>query len=330
MLNKIWEGKHFFIWVLVGSPHQVVAKAISCGISGLLVKAWDGREYWPQIEEIAPIARDAGLTMGAWGYSYGMNIPGEVDAMRRAVEVGGADWLIIDAEHEYERHPARYRVQWLGEKVVDLKVPVALTSFGLPLYHTNFPWEDFAGFCQVVMPQIYWREFRKDPVDALEESLITLRRFGFRKIVPVGQAYGGVTVEEITRFVNACEEAGVPGVAFWEWFQAGEEVFQVLAEMGRRDTVSDWAKDSWDKAVAKGAFDGTNPKGTVTREMLAVVLDRLGLLDWPDIPQEAVDELVGELIVEKHPARARVTWGEFATVLKRVLAKAGVKWGKGA
>lgn len=43
--------------------------------------------------------------------------------------------------------------------------------------------------------------------------------------------------------------------------------------------VSDWAIESWNKAVDKGILDGTSPKGNVTREMLAVVLDRLGLLD---------------------------------------------------
>lgn len=41
---------------------------------------------------------------------------------------------------------------------------------------------------------------------------------------------------------------------------------------------SDWAKDSWEKAIRLGVFDGTDPQGAVTREMLAVVLDRRGLL----------------------------------------------------
>lgn len=42
--------------------------------------------------------------------------------------------------------------------------------------------------------------------------------------------------------------------------------------------VDDWAKESWDKAVNAGIFDGTNPKDAMTREMLAVVLDRLNLI----------------------------------------------------
>ena len=41
---------------------------------------------------------------------------------------------------------------------------------------------------------------------------------------------------------------------------------------------SDWAAESWEKAVAKGLFDGTSPQGALTREQAAVLLDRLGLL----------------------------------------------------
>ena len=45
------------------------------------------------------------------------------------------------------------------------------------------------------------------------------------------------------------------------------------------DAPSDWARESWEKAVALGVFDGTDPRGPLTREQAAVVLDRLGLLE---------------------------------------------------
>ena len=45
-----------------------------------------------------------------------------------------------------------------------------------------------------------------------------------------------------------------------------------------KDAPSAWAKDAWETAVTNGIFDGTNPGGAVTREQLAVVLDRLRLL----------------------------------------------------
>lgn len=41
-----------------------------------------------------------------------------------------------------------------------------------------------------------------------------------------------------------------------------------------KEEVSDWAKSDWEKAVADGIVDGTNPKGTVTREMLVVMMSR--------------------------------------------------------
>ncbi len=38
-----------------------------------------------------------------------------------------------------------------------------------------------------------------------------------------------------------------------------------------------WAKDAWDKACAAGVLDGTRPREAVTRQELALVLDRLEL-----------------------------------------------------
>jgi N-acetylmuramoyl-L-alanine amidase len=45
------------------------------------------------------------------------------------------------------------------------------------------------------------------------------------------------------------------------------------------DKPSAWADEAWTKAFVKGILDGKNPQGNVTREMLAKVLDNLGLLD---------------------------------------------------
>ena len=46
-----------------------------------------------------------------------------------------------------------------------------------------------------------------------------------------------------------------------------------------KDAPSTWAADAFNKATKKGILDGSNPQGNVTREMLAVILDRIGLLD---------------------------------------------------
>lgn len=43
--------------------------------------------------------------------------------------------------------------------------------------------------------------------------------------------------------------------------------------------VSNWAIESWKKAERKGVLDGTNPREPLTRQELAVILDRVGFLD---------------------------------------------------
>lgn len=49
-------------------------------------------------------------------------------------------------------------------------------------------------------------------------------------------------------------------------------------EVTKMQEASTWAKDAWKKACDKGVFDGTAPQGPITREQVAVVLDRLGLI----------------------------------------------------
>jgi len=72
---------------------------------------------------------------------------------------------------------------------------------------------------------------------------------------------------------------GVP----WEYFiEVVRTAHRYMALIPQPAPVSHepsaWAKASWDKAVARKIFDGTNPTSPPTREQLAVVLDRLGLL----------------------------------------------------
>ena len=60
-----------------------------------------------------------------------------------------------------------------------------------------------------------------------------------------------------------------------------EDVIKIIQEYEAekaKKPVDDWAKSSWTKAKSKGVMDGTKPKSSVTREQLAAILDRLGLL----------------------------------------------------
>lgn len=54
---------------------------------------------------------------------------------------------------------------------------------------------------------------------------------------------------------------------------------EIVNEIVDTSTASSWAAKSWAKLLNKGAIDGSNPQDTCTMEKLAVVLDRLGILD---------------------------------------------------
>lgn len=51
------------------------------------------------------------------------------------------------------------------------------------------------------------------------------------------------------------------------------------AETAEPEEPADWAAEAWKKAYNSGILDGARPADSVTRQELAVVLDRLGLLD---------------------------------------------------
>lgn len=68
------------------------------------------------------------------------------------------------------------------------------------------------------------------------------------------------------------------GRPLWELAEKAlkEKEETILSE---NKTPADWAKTAWEKAKIKGVMDGTRPTDNITRQEMAVILDRLGLLN---------------------------------------------------
>lgn len=60
-----------------------------------------------------------------------------------------------------------------------------------------------------------------------------------------------------------------------EWIKFKESVKRLMEENKKNDGVSEWARVAWEWCKDKKFLDGTNPKGTVTREMIAQVIYNL-------------------------------------------------------
>ena len=66
------------------------------------------------------------------------------------------------------------------------------------------------------------------------------------------------------------------------------EKISAAAVGGTTGTIpSDYARDGWFSACMKGCFDGSNPKRFITREQVAVVLNRLGVFPQLTCPADA-------------------------------------------
>ncbi len=248
-----WEGKHIWIWILTqaGPPDHIIRRAVNMGLSGLLVKAWDGGTsglFLDQFKQIIQPARDAGLIIGAWGYSYGNNIAGEGKAMLKAVNAG-ADWLVIDAEHEYEGREGRNKALELGieaTRVIGNQVPLGYTTFALPQYHDTFPYREFSSFCSVCLPQVYWGLMNLSLDEVFAMCLRGLEKFKL-PIAPVGQSYGEVTPGEIIRFSKLAKANNLEGISYYDWQHATEAQLDAVGKAlyGRDGNLGDWGDASY-------------------------------------------------------------------------------------
>lgn len=96
-----------------------------------------------------------------------------------------------------------------------------------------------------------------------------------------------------------------------------------MEQAQQNQTPSAFAIKSIEKAKASGIMlgdqNGWNPHGVITREMLAVILDRLGLLDSidPSLAGEVQKMLDAGIIHNTHVFNHPVKWGELAAVINR-------------
>lgn len=302
-MANVWDGKHFWIWnissTLGGDVNAIVAKMKEVGARGVIVKAHDGARIWNQFRDTISAFKDAGLIVGAWGYHYGYDVQGEANAALDAISAG-ADWYVIDAEIEYEgkQNEASQLGQILRAEHPDY--PIGYSSFPFADLHTKFPYQEFSNFCNVALPQVYWGELASTVGGCLARTFDIHAEWGI-PVAPVGQTYVTKyipTDADYQVFETVCKQYGVTGVSFWDLSHATFAMFESVKEMNfpvetpvnpvpnpdPMSYVSDWAKDSVVKVIKAGlitADDQGNfhPQDPVTREQLAVILDRAGVLD---------------------------------------------------
>lgn len=212
------------------------------GMQFVVVKAGDGGTIWTQFNsELVDAAHAAGLKIFGYGRVFGTNIAGEV-AVATNVLALGADGFVIDAEIEYESHilannTAAAETYCQGIRAAYPDAFLAHSPFALISYHSTFPYVTFGTYCNVVMPQCYWKSFGISPSNMVHQldtqwrnwqnSLTGSNTAAIKPIAPIAQGWNPsstnvTTGAEIAEFVNRLKTnsnpasfGGYKGVSFW-------------------------------------------------------------------------------------------------------------------
>jgi hypothetical protein len=314
MTAPVWSGKHMWVWTISatmnGDVNRIIAKLKEIGARGVIVKAHDAGNIWPQFRNTLQAFKNAGFLVGAWGYVYGNDVQAEFNAANDAI-TAGADWYVIDAEAEYEGKQAQATQfgQLLRQAHPDF--PIGYAPFPFPQYHKSYPYAEFSKFCNVVLPQVYWGELVPTVDVCLQQSFASLKQYGL-PVAPIGQAFVTPYVptdDDYQKFESVSKQLGATGVSFWSMQHATDKMFASIKDMNfpipvdapapalntasgsikvapapAIDNISSWAKESVDKIIKVGLMKGYDDglfhgHDAVTREQLAVILDKAGILD---------------------------------------------------
>ena len=228
-------GKTLYVWEASasGGTEGVIAHARSIGANAVLVKAWDGPNFWSNQFTAAAVAawKAAGLIVGAWGYVRPSDISSCPIMAKQAVTCG-AQYLVLDVETEWEIAGSPGLADTLGA-AMRKELPdtlIGFTTFALPKLHRQFPYLNFARWCDFVQPQVYFATAGIAPQAMLDDSLAQLSGYG-KRIFPVGQAYPPATPAQIAMFGAYLVDRWIEGVSWWESAHLTPAIAQAVANV---------------------------------------------------------------------------------------------------
>ena len=128
--------------------------------------------------------------------------------------------FVIDAEGQYKDRNSQATAYMIALRKGLPNVKFTLSTFRYPTYHMEFPFKEFAEYCDYMMPQVYWEE-STDSAAQLVRSMNEYKEFGVPLIGATGAAYRTSkwlpTATQIKQFYEEAKQLGLEMVNFWEW-----------------------------------------------------------------------------------------------------------------
>lgn len=226
-------GKGDWIYILSNATYvyncsvpALMALEKSQGMNFVIVKAGESNTYFPNnntpqfTASLVTAAHNAGLKIFGYTRSYGRDIPGELNIITNILNLG-ADGYVVDAETEWETLPNNTNAAVQLLQPLRAMFPTRLIAHSPFMYistHASFPYLQFGLFCDVVMPQAYWKTYGITPSNCeadlniqwnnWQNSLKGSNTNAIKPICPIAQGWNPSTnlvvpAAEILQFHNA-------------------------------------------------------------------------------------------------------------------------------
>jgi len=240
------EGKGIWIWHLSyadnGNITKIIQRAQAVGLDWIAIKGGDGTILWEDDDELTSEIinqiHSAGIKVLGWQYVYGDDPIQEANVSIKILDKG-VDGFIVNAEAEYEGKTAE-AIQYMTElRTYYPDAFIAYSTFPIIDYHMTFPYIEFGNYCDVAMPQAYWKELAVTPesmVDWMEEQWDkwheTWDQGGYnnsiKPLIPTGQGWN-VDENEIVIFCNLLQDHGYTGMSLWRYGNMTDEMWDAYA-----------------------------------------------------------------------------------------------------
>lgn len=228
------HGTGMYLWNIArvegGDPWKIAKVAKDAGLTHVLIKIADGPFDYNKDNATPTVnaLQDRGIEVWGWQYVYGLRPEQEIERALMRIRQTGVTGFVVNAETQFklkERHPAA-KLYMEGLRGAT-EIPIGFSSFKYPSYHPQLPWDIFLHYCDVWMPQVYWMSFYdvKRPAFELHKAYDDFAKLKVnRPFFPTGAAFKEhgweSSPQQVTAFLEAVDAMGLPGVNFWEWYNA--------------------------------------------------------------------------------------------------------------
>ena len=239
------QGKGFYIWKIPscenGNAASIANAAVTAKLTHVLVKIADGTSKYnvsstgtDLVPAVISALKAKGIQTWGWQYVYGSAPASEGRVGGSRAKALGLDGFVVDAEMQFEKSgmssaASNYMVE-LRKYIPNM--PVALSTFRYPSYHSTFPFSTFLKYSDISMPQVYW-EAAHNSADQLTKSYEEYMKLAPTKpYIPTGPTYKvgswAPTTKDLKLFMNMAVTKNLPAVNFFSWDEC------------RRDMSTNW------------------------------------------------------------------------------------------